>query len=80
MRESMAQLTLRFSASRAVSEYTEKHYLPAAAAYHARRANESAIGRRLVDWEHALARKWDGLAFGEMKLETQGDQHMPDRK
>jgi len=76
MRESMAQLTLRFSASRAVSEYTEKHYLPAAAAYHARRANESAIGRRLVDWEHALARKWDGLAFGEMKLETQGEQHV----
>ncbi len=30
MRESMAQLTPRFSASRAVREYTEQYYLPAA--------------------------------------------------
>ncbi len=76
MRESMAQLTLRFSASRAVSEYTEKHYLPAAAAYHARKADESAIGRRMADWDHILASKWDELAFGERRLETQGDQHV----
>jgi starch phosphorylase len=32
MRESMARLTPRFSANRAVCEYTEKHYLPAAIA------------------------------------------------
>jgi starch phosphorylase len=30
MRESMAQLTPRFSANRTVREYTEQHYLPAA--------------------------------------------------
>ena len=34
MRESMARLTPLFSASRAVREYTEQHYLPAATAYH----------------------------------------------
>ena len=33
MRESMARLTPRFSASRTVREYSEQHYLPAAAAY-----------------------------------------------
>jgi starch phosphorylase len=33
MRESMARLTPRFSADRTVREYTEQHYLPAAAAY-----------------------------------------------
>ena len=33
MRDSMASLTPRFSANRAVGEYTEQHYLPAAAAY-----------------------------------------------
>ena len=33
MRESMARLTPRFSANRTVREYTEQHYLPAAAAY-----------------------------------------------
>ena len=33
MRESMARLTPRFSANRAVCEYTEQQYIPAAAAY-----------------------------------------------
>ena len=37
MRESMAQLTPRFSANRTVREYTEQHYLPAAAAYRSAR-------------------------------------------
>jgi starch phosphorylase len=42
MRESMAQLTPRFSADRAVREYTEQHYLPAATAYLSRVANKGA--------------------------------------
>ena len=33
MRESMALLTPQFSSNRAVREYTEKHYIPLAAAY-----------------------------------------------
>ena len=45
MRESMARLTPRFSANRAVREYTEQHYLPAAAAYRLRIANKGAIGK-----------------------------------
>ena len=42
MRESMARLTPRFSADRTVREYTEKHYLPAAAASQSRMANKGA--------------------------------------
>ena len=53
MRESMARLTPRFSANRTVREYTEQHYLPAAAAYRARAADKGAIGRQMVDWRHA---------------------------
>ena len=45
MRESMARLTPRFSANRTVREYTEQHYLPAAAAYRERAADKGAIGR-----------------------------------
>jgi starch phosphorylase len=47
MRESMARLTPRFSANRAVREYTEQHYLPAAAAYVSREraANKGADGK-----------------------------------
>ncbi len=41
MRESMAQLTPVFSANRTVREYTEKHYLPGAAAYCAARRNRA---------------------------------------
>jgi starch phosphorylase len=78
MRESMAQLTPRFSASRAVSEYTEQHYLPAAAAYHLRSANKGAIGGHIVHWQHSLEQKWATLRFGEVKVETRGGQHIFD--
>ncbi len=76
MRESMAQLTPRFSTSRAVREYTEKHYLPAAAAYRARAADKGALGVGLIDWRHALKQKWAALRFGEVKLETRDEQHV----
>ena len=48
MRESMARLTPRFSANRAVRDYTEQYYLPAAAAYRARAADKGAVGARIV--------------------------------
>ena len=78
MRESMARLTPVFSADRAVREYTEQHYLPAAAAYHSRVANKGAIGRQIVDWRHSLEQKWDALRFGEVKVETKDGQHVFD--
>ena len=76
MRESMARLTPRFSTNRAVCEYTEQHYLPAAAAYRKRAADNGAIGVELVDWRHALNQKWAALRFGEVKLETDGELHV----
>ena len=54
MRESMAQLTPRFSTNRAVCEYTEQHYLPAASAYLERAADNGAIGTDIVNWRHTL--------------------------
>ncbi len=44
MRESMATLTCRFSANRAIRQYTDEYYLPRAAAYEARRQNQAALG------------------------------------
>ncbi len=76
MRESMARLTPRFSTNRAVCEYTEQHYLPAASAYRERAADKGAIGVELVNWRHALEQKWTALRFGEVKLETDGEQHV----
>jgi starch phosphorylase len=76
MRESMARLTPRFSADRTVREYTEQHYLPAATAYHLRIANKGAIGRQMVDWQHALDRKWGSLRFGDLRVETNADHYV----
>jgi starch phosphorylase len=76
MRESMAQLTPRFSAHRAVREYTEQHYFPASAAYRERAANKGAAGRELADWRRALDEKWSALRFGDVKVETRGGQHV----
>jgi starch phosphorylase len=76
MRESMARLTPRFSANRTVREYTERHYLPAAAAYRARAADKGALGKQVVNWLETLAQKWAALHFGEVKVETTGEQHV----
>jgi starch phosphorylase len=76
MRKSMASLTPRFSADRTVREYTEQHYLPGAASYRERAANQGAVGRQVVDWRHALEKEWPALRFGEVKVETDGVQHV----
>jgi starch phosphorylase len=76
MRESMARLTPRFSAHRAVREYTEQHYLPAATGYRERAVNKGTVGRQVVDWQHALDRKWGSLRFGDLRVETHADHHV----
>lgn len=76
MRESMAQLTPQFSTNRTVREYTEQHYLPAASAYRDRSADKGAFGVQMVDWRRSLEQKWDALRFGEVKVETVGEQHV----
>ncbi|MGB0117566.1 MAG: alpha-glucan family phosphorylase [Terriglobales bacterium] len=76
MRESMARLTPRFSAHRAVREYTEHRYLPAATAYHERAANKGAVGRQMVDWQHTVDQKWGLLRFGDLRVETNKDHHV----
>ena len=76
MRNSMASLTPRFSADRAVREYTERHYLPGAATYRERAAGNGAMGKQVVDWRHALEKEWPALRFGEVKVETAGEQHV----
>ena len=70
------RLTPRFSANRAVREYTEQHYVPAASAYRQRAGNKGAMGRQVVGWQHSLEQKWATLHFGEVKVETRGEQHV----
>jgi glycogen phosphorylase len=74
IRESMARLTPQFSASRAVRDYTEKHYLPAAAAYRRRTAEAAAAARAIAEWQREIEAHWGELSFGEVKAETIGDE------
>jgi starch phosphorylase len=76
MRESMALLTPRFSADRTVREYTEQRYLPAATAFRERAANKGAVGRQIVDWQHAVERGWGLLRFGEVRVDTSAEHHV----
>jgi starch phosphorylase len=76
MRESMARLTSRFSANRTVREYTEQHYLPAASAYRERAADKGAMGVQLVNWQRAIEQHWSNLRFGEMKVASDGGNHV----
>ncbi len=75
MRESMAQLTPRFSADRTVREYTEQHYLPAATAYLRRTANKGEPGKQIMAEIHTFEQKWAAMRFGEVKSETIESQH-----
>jgi starch phosphorylase len=76
MRKSMAGLTPRFSADRAVREYTEQHYLPRAASYRERAADQGAAGKQIVDWRESLEKEWPAMRVGEMKVETNGEWHV----
>jgi starch phosphorylase len=76
MRESMARLTPRFSAKRTVCEYTEQHYLPAAAAHRARTANGGALAAQVVAWRRTLDQHWSLLRFGEAKVQIDERQQV----
>ena len=76
MRESMARLTPAFSTNRVVRQYTEEHYLSAAAAFRQRTANQGSMGADLVAWQAELAKHWSALRFGPATVETQGEQYL----
>ena len=76
IRESMACLTPRFSATRTVSEYTEQYYIPAAESFLQRSSEKGAEGARIVEWLHSVESKWANLRFGEIGVETKGQQHL----
>jgi starch phosphorylase len=75
VRQSMTTLTAQFSANRAVRQYTTEFYVPAAQAYEARRAKQSALGISMVNQRQALEKQWPFLSFGDFSVETREGQH-----
>jgi starch phosphorylase len=78
IRESMARLTPFFSANRSVREYTDQYYIPAAAAYRERAADQGAMGAQVVAWRRTLDRHWPAIRFGEVTVDTAGEQRTID--
>ena len=75
MRDSMARLTPAYSAHRTVREYTENHYLPAAAAFAARTDQHGKLGAEVSTWQRKLADQWRAISFGATsKLSPGGNQ------
>ncbi|MBJ6752080.1 alpha-glucan family phosphorylase [Geomonas anaerohicana] len=75
IRESMARLTTRFSSNRTVRQYAESYYIPAAAAYRERAADNGEAGVAIVNWLKAVKREWGNLRFGVDKVVTKGNLH-----
>ena len=74
MRESMARLTPAFSTHRAVRQYTDEHYVPAAAAFRQRAEKGGSLGADLLNWQNRLAKHWPMLRFGSATVEQKEGQ------
>jgi starch phosphorylase len=58
-----------------VREYTERHYLPAAARYRKRAADKAAVGTQLATWRHHLDEHWHEARFGAVRVDTREGRH-----
>jgi starch phosphorylase len=75
VRLSMARLTPRFSANRAIREYTEKYYLPGAQTYRQRAENRGALAAQLVRTRRDLENHWQGIYFGKSEFKDSDGSH-----
>lgn len=75
MRASMATLVTQFSADRAVREYTEHYYLPAANAYSARAADNSRLAVQLTKDRAQLAANWAQIRFLQLDMQPHAGRY-----
>ena len=75
IRESMGRLTPRFSANRAVREYTTSHYLPAAESFRTRSENKASVAREIVRKTRLWQRGWNTASFGEFSVVCEEGLH-----
>lgn len=75
MRASMVSLTPRFSSNRAVREYVEKYYLPAAKTYRERAGTGSELGLEISAWSDSICQHWSHVRFGAVSARQQAGQY-----
>jgi starch phosphorylase len=74
IRQSMAQLTPRFSTNRMIQEYVEKVYLSATGSFRARAQNGAELAKELHTWQSALQQYWAEVHIGNVQVEKKDDQ------
>lgn len=76
IRESMAQLTPKYSSVRSLQQYVQQYYLPATDEFLNRSANENKTGRQLHAWIQKVKENWPTLTFENMQVNTTGNEHV----
>jgi len=72
VRQSMATLTSQYSSNRALREYLERAYLPAAERYDERSAKQCAVAKEVDRWARRLTHAWPNLHISEPSVTTDG--------
>jgi glycogen phosphorylase len=75
MRESMATLTPRYSAHRAVRQYTLDIYIPAAKTYETRLAENGRKGIETMTTMERMQANWETMSFRSVSVVTRQGQH-----
>ncbi|PMX26672.1 MULTISPECIES: alpha-glucan family phosphorylase [unclassified Pseudomonas] len=75
MRCSMGTLVAQFSADRAVRDYAQDYYLPAARSYRARMAHESKLAAQLTRMREELNARWGNIRFLQLQLQRQAGRY-----
>ena len=75
VRASMASLTPQYSSNRALREYTERYYVPAARAFATRSRGGAKEAAAIAEWERCVRAGWSSLRFGDVRVATEAGRH-----
>lgn len=76
MRNSMSKLTWRYSANRALQEYTEKIYMPAALQFRKRIQDKAAYGMKLFEWKNNLDKSFASILFKDLQVSLVNEDYI----
>jgi starch phosphorylase len=58
-----------------VRQYTDSHYVPAAAAYSERAKDGGKVGADLLKWQREIAAHWQDVRFGSVQIFSAESEH-----
>lgn len=76
VRESLLRLTPDFCAHRAVREYTENYYLPAAVQYQNRLASNCKLAKEITAWQKLWREKREEIIFEHLEIIPESNHYL----